>query len=202
MGFKQGVASPCCFHHEAWQISLLVHGDDFVALGVDDSLSKYEAGMQKAFEVKLQGRIGPEPGDLQEARILNRIIRMTPQGMTYEADPRHVEMLARDLELTDKSKSVATPGVKGEFDEHDVYDLEDSVTSMEEIVAPVRVRTVKIIYMMSSSTHKRRFIKPFRIHNNMVPVPASYVSCLVMALMWNQWQPRRTETNSLASPRR
>ena len=63
MGFTQGVASPCCFHHRDWEVSLVVHGDDFTALGTEASLQKFECGMQDAFEVKLKGKLGPEKGD-------------------------------------------------------------------------------------------------------------------------------------------
>ena len=46
MGFTQGVASPCCFHHASKEISCVVHGDDFTALGTDDALDYYEAELQ------------------------------------------------------------------------------------------------------------------------------------------------------------
>ena len=38
LGFVQGVGSPCCFWHPTWEISVVVHGDDFSALGTDDML--------------------------------------------------------------------------------------------------------------------------------------------------------------------
>ena len=33
LGFKRGIGSPCCFFHPARQTSVVVHGDDFAALG-------------------------------------------------------------------------------------------------------------------------------------------------------------------------
>ena len=51
MGFKQGAASPVCFHHEKWGISLVVHGDDFTALGTDEMLQRYEDGLKACFEL-------------------------------------------------------------------------------------------------------------------------------------------------------
>ena len=44
-------------------------------------------------------------------RILNRIVTLTPNGHTCEADPRHGEPLVRNLGLQ-KGHSVATPGIK------------------------------------------------------------------------------------------
>ena len=121
MGFVQGVGSPCCFWHPKWEISVVVHGDDFSALGTDESLDKYEAGLRKSFECKMRGRLGEEPEDLKEIRMLNRIIRITSTGLLYEADPRHAELLARSMGLED-CKQVATPGVKKAFTD-DVMDL-------------------------------------------------------------------------------
>ncbi len=43
--------------------------------------------------------------------MLNRVIRWTPEGITYEADQRHAELIVQDLGLTG-AKSVTTPGSK------------------------------------------------------------------------------------------
>ena len=121
IGFIQGSGSPCCFWHPKWKVSVVVHGDDFSALGTDASLDEYEAGLQKSFECKLRGRLGLEDHDLKEIRMLNRIIRITPTGLLYEADPRHAELLAKSMGL-DNCKQMSTPGVKKAFTE-DVMDL-------------------------------------------------------------------------------
>ena len=99
MGFEQGKASPCCFKHVGWNVQVVVHGDDFTALGNSRGLDKYEQAMSKAFEVKLKGRLGYEKGDESEMRVLNRILRVTSQGLLYEPDPRHVELLLNALRV-------------------------------------------------------------------------------------------------------
>eukprot|EP00969_Alexandrium_andersonii_P196062 8661484-Alexandrium_andersonii.AAC.1 len=53
--------------------------------------------MESRFLCKIEGRLGGGTGDLKEARLLNRVIRWTPNGYLYEADPRHAEQLARDV---------------------------------------------------------------------------------------------------------
>ena len=50
-----------------------------------------------------------------ELRILNRVIRLTPDGLTFEADPWHADLLAESICLTE-ANSVGTPGVKEEPD--------------------------------------------------------------------------------------
>ena len=102
-----------------------MHGDDFTALGTQDGLDKYEAGMRETFECKMKGRLGRGPKDLKEMRVLNRIVRITDSGLRYEADPRHAELLAGSLNL-ENCKATVTPGVKLPFDDNvqngDVHD--------------------------------------------------------------------------------
>ena len=38
----------------------------------------------------------PERGEVQEARILNRVIRITQEGWEYEADQRHADLIIRE----------------------------------------------------------------------------------------------------------
>eukprot|EP00969_Alexandrium_andersonii_P206695 9131628-Alexandrium_andersonii.AAC.1 len=44
-----------------------------------------------------EGRLSVGPSDLQGPKLLSRIIRGTPDGLLYEADPRHAEQLLREL---------------------------------------------------------------------------------------------------------
>eukprot|EP00969_Alexandrium_andersonii_P091539 4040444-Alexandrium_andersonii.AAC.1 len=58
-------------------------------------------------------RLGGGATDLKEARLLNRIIRWTPGGYLYEADPRHAEQLLRDaLGAAGGARAVTFPGYK------------------------------------------------------------------------------------------
>ena len=66
IGFVQGEASPCCFRHPDWLVSVIVHGDDFTALGTAENLDKYEKGIQNTFECKMKGRLGTEADYLKE----------------------------------------------------------------------------------------------------------------------------------------
>ena len=55
---------------------LVVHGDVFTALGTVRGLDLYEKGMKAAFDAKLRGRLGTEPGNLREIKILIRVLRV------------------------------------------------------------------------------------------------------------------------------
>lgn len=147
LGFVQGVTSPCCFTHPEWGVSVVVHGDDFTALGPPEGLNKYEEGMMKTFECKLKGRLGRAKDDLKEMRVLNRIVRITDRGLKYEADPRHAELLAKslNLDLQKGSNAVVTPGVKLPFDDDAVItnDPMDDIIAENMMSTLVRKRIVK-----------------------------------------------------------
>ena len=53
--------------------------------------------------------MGSEKDCCQEARVLNRIIRVTSHGWEMEADQRHADILVQALGLSG-AKSVTTPG--------------------------------------------------------------------------------------------
>ena len=82
LGFLQGRASPCCLWHPSLKISLVVHGDDGPAAGKDASLNACWQTIMQHVEVELRGRLGVEDGDSREMKVLNRIVRVTPQGLS------------------------------------------------------------------------------------------------------------------------
>eukprot|EP00969_Alexandrium_andersonii_P128343 5671349-Alexandrium_andersonii.AAC.1 len=64
--------------------------------------------MGEKFMCKIEALLGGGPSDQQDAKLLNRIIRWTPDGLLYEADPRRAEQLLRDLR---KSESWGVRGI-------------------------------------------------------------------------------------------
>ena len=80
-------------YHPERRTRLVVHGDDFIALGIDENLTWYRSQIMSRFEAKVKGRIGPGKGDLKSMRVLNRVVHWTPQGIKYEADQRHAEII-------------------------------------------------------------------------------------------------------------
>ena len=113
MGFSQGSASPCVFHHRARGIIISVHGDDFIAAGPKVELDWFENEMKARYELTVGGRLGPGPADDKEASVLNRIVRWTESGFEYEADPRQAEKLLEELISSMGSRPcqiVSTPG--------------------------------------------------------------------------------------------
>jgi len=53
--------------------------------------------MRTRYELKEAARLGPGEEDDKEARVLNRIVRWTSEGLEYEADPRQGEKIVEEL---------------------------------------------------------------------------------------------------------
>ena len=63
--------------------------------------------LRKSFALKTEV-LGGDHGDVQSLKVLNRQISWKSGEIHWEADPRHVEILARQLGM-EKSSSVNTP---------------------------------------------------------------------------------------------
>ena len=92
---------------------IVVHGDDFTVLGGRKGLDWFRERIQEKFPVKFRGRLGPTDKDDKEIRILNRIITWTDEGILYEADQRHAEIIIMEMNL--KSNSVFVSFVQWSF---------------------------------------------------------------------------------------
>ena len=102
LGFKQHTTPPCS-----------------VASGVDAKLTRFAAQMRKHPKCKIQ-IVGPETKDDKHVKVLNRIITWQEkdghQMMTYEADPRHAEIIKSEMGVN-QAKTLATITIKGDVGE-------------------------------------------------------------------------------------
>ncbi len=94
IGFVPGSASACVFAHPERRLVCSVHGDDLTTTGAKVDLDWFKAELEKRYELKESARLGPAATDDKEARVLNRLVRWTPHGLEYEADPRQCEATA------------------------------------------------------------------------------------------------------------
>ena len=85
--------------------------------------------------------IGHEEGDDKCGRILNRIISLEDDGLHWEADPRHAELIVRENGL-EKAKSQTTP--KSNRD-----DLIDTEPLNPEAASAYRRVTARLNYLAS-----------------------------------------------------
>ena len=106
-GFKTGLVSPCNFEHVNRELKLTVHGDDFTVTGPTAGLQWMQRRMEQKYEIKAH-YLGPESGMEDELQILNRTLRWTKEGITYEADQRHAEIVIKEMNVK-KANAVSTP---------------------------------------------------------------------------------------------
>ena len=104
-----------------------MHGDDFLAAGEESALKQFKEQLAKKWKIK-HTHIGEAEHLGKHMRVLNRIVRIHPRrGITIEPDPRHAEILIRDLE-GDSGRLVTTPMTKDSIKEsvesitEDVYE--------------------------------------------------------------------------------
>ena len=110
-GFVPGLGSPVLFVNTVRDIKVTVHGDDVTALGRPEDLHWLKEKFLERYEIKYGGMLGDGPEDVQDVMILNRLVHYDSFETTIEADPRHVQILLKELNL-ENAKEVATPGVR------------------------------------------------------------------------------------------
>ena len=69
---------------------------------------KASCGSEERFEAKFRGMLGPSSKDDKEVTILIRTVSWDRDGITYKADPRHVQIIVDELGLKE-AKPVITP---------------------------------------------------------------------------------------------
>ena len=117
VGFVRGITCGVVFYHPERDVSLAVHGDDFTFCGLERDLKWIRDLMGKWFDIKIRGMLGPEERDDKEIVILGRTVRYVKEGIEYEADKRHREMILEAFGLSEGSKGSSVNGDKSKREE-------------------------------------------------------------------------------------
>ena len=83
-GFERGQYNPCLYTNVAKKVQVFLHGDDFASVGTRVALKWFLQKLESRFEIKTSV-IGTGIGEVREARVLNRILRITEHGREYES---------------------------------------------------------------------------------------------------------------------
>ena len=96
--------------------------------------------LREHFELKVSGKLGRDATDDKQVRILNRTVAWTKDGIEYEPDGRHAELVVKHLKMHEKGvNSVITPGVKEE--------REDDTPLHGDMCTVYRSLTMRINYL-------------------------------------------------------
>ena len=112
-GFQLGLSSKNWFHHKGNQVSGLTHGDDFVLTGPAKRLKEFEREMKSVYPIKAKII---SFGSLESIKTLNRRLHWGEEGIVYQHDPRHIDVLVRELGL-ENGKTVQTPAAPNTAEE-------------------------------------------------------------------------------------
>ena len=85
-------------------MSGVVHGDDFVWEGIDEDLDWVRKVLEDKYELKNRGRLGFGPNDVRKIDMLGRVIELTHEGIAWQGDPRHFDLLQEYFGMDDKTK--------------------------------------------------------------------------------------------------
>lgn len=91
-GFIRSIANPCLFKHIERDISVVVHGDDFMAVASEPDVMFVKKLPEDKYNIDTE-ILGPGKEDKSRVRILNREVRWTVEDVRLEADPRHAEII-------------------------------------------------------------------------------------------------------------
>ena len=114
-GFQLGLSSKNLFHDKEDRVSGLTHGDDFVLTGPTKKLMEFERKMTNVFTIKAK-IIGY--GSPKSIKTLNRRLHWGKRGIVNQHDPRHVDVLVKDLGL-EHGNSVQTPATPDVMEEEE-----------------------------------------------------------------------------------
>ena len=81
---------------------------------VDEELDFILKLLQDNYEIKNRGRLGGGPKDVQDIVILGRIVKLHSWGLSWQADPRHREMILEHFGMDERTKSLSKNGYKEE----------------------------------------------------------------------------------------
>ena len=155
LGFTQGRATPCNFYHESRGLRVTVHGDDFETLGHLEELQWFETELEKRWLVEKRGIFGPPgtKGTVQSMRHLNRLLAWDSRGITWESDPRHVDLILAEVPVT--SCRVTTPLVKEKALEAEV----DDVYLGAEEISRYQSLAMRLNYIAQDRTDLQRVVR-------------------------------------------
>ena len=100
LGFTQGKSNPCIYYHQKRDLRTVVHGDDFTTAGSYENIKWLHESLGKEWMVVERGILGPPgtPNTIQDIRVLNRVISWKDEGIWWEPDSRHADLVVEILE--------------------------------------------------------------------------------------------------------
>ena len=132
-----------------------MYGDDFTVLGAEEQLDWFRKRIKQRYEVEFKARLGVEEQDDRSVFLLNRTIQWDANGISYEADQRHMEIILRDLGLREQTNTTPIPYIR-----QTVEQVESPGPELERRAATMyRAIVARGIYLSQDRSHIRYAVK-------------------------------------------
>ena len=121
-----------------------MHGDDYATVGSLPDLKWLQGQLGDAFGLKtVIAEHSGRPGVVDEAKILNMVIRALSEGWEYKCDQRHAEIILEELHFVG-CKPFGTPGVEEVWKRTPDEDVYGSEPLEPEIATRYRALTAQL----------------------------------------------------------
>ena len=121
-GFVLLKSVPVAFTHEGKDMSGVVRGDDFAWERTDEDMDCVLKVLGGKYELKNRGRQGFGPKGVRKIDMLGRIIELTQEGITWQGDPRHFDLLKEYFGTDDNSKGLSKKGCEDDLEQEAARD--------------------------------------------------------------------------------
>ena len=204
IGFRQGRASLCVFYNQEKGIRTYVHGADYVSIGMPEALKWMKGKLEAKYIVKTP-TLGPSKENQQQIKILNRIVtRSDNDGLAYEADPRHIEIILKQLDVIE-AKVVTSLGTRdeGRTSEDSKFELaEKEATMYRALVACCNdLSPDRQDILFSAKEFARAMAKPTIVDQQRLKRLARYLKGRPRLELQYRWQPRQSIVTTWAGCR-
>ena len=95
--FKECVTQPGIYYHEERGLQVVSHVGDFLCVGPKQSLRWFSLALEEKYEIK----VNEFNEEKKEVIFLGRRISWSEEGVSIEADPKHVVILLKEWGLED-----------------------------------------------------------------------------------------------------
>jgi hypothetical protein len=95
LGFKASLHHPSIYFHLEREIRVIAHVDDFLRTGDEVQMDWLYKELSLEYDLKVQKVSGGSRRN-QEAKFLNRTIKLTDEGIQIKGDEKHAQILLRE----------------------------------------------------------------------------------------------------------
>ena len=88
LGYSHSVYNASLYHPSKHGVRVLVHGDDFAALGGREDCKLQATAGQEVHSYKQDRRIRKRRGEIRETRVLSRVCALDYHGLAVRSRPK------------------------------------------------------------------------------------------------------------------